>query len=113
MDSLSDLPPEIRALFERVRQLVKDTVPEIEERIYKGGRGIGYHDREIGSLCGLFPSEDGVFLIFSKATSMPDPEGLLTAPGEPGQHVILRPGQPFPDEALAQLFLAALIFGAK
>lgn len=112
-DYLSDLPPEIRALVDAVRRIVKDTAPEVEERIYKGGYGIGYHDRKTGSLCGLFPHDDGVALVFPKAMMLPDPDGLLKVAGEPGQYVFLRPGQPIPEEALAQLLLAALIFGAK
>ena len=113
MNHLDDRSPEIRALVEAVRRIVKDTAPEIEERIYKGGAGIGYHDREIGSLCGLFPRENGVALMFSKATMVPDPDGLLKFAGEPGQYVFLRPGRPIPEEALAQLILVMLIFGAK
>ena len=113
MSHLDSLSPEIRALVAEVRRIVKDTAPEIEERIYKGGAGIGYHDREIGSLCGLFARENGVALMFSKGTTVPDPDGLLRDAGAPGQYVFLRPGKPIPEEALAQLILAMLIFGAK
>ena len=113
MNHLDSLSPEIRALVEEVRRIIKDTAPEVEERMYKGGAGIRYHDRETGSLCGLFARESGVALMFSQATTVPDPDGLLKGASAPGQYVFLRPGRPIPEEALSQLLLAMLIFGAK
>ena len=109
----SHLAPDICALVEAVRRVIKDAVSDIEERIYKGGAGIGYHDRETGSLCGLFPRDNGVALMFSKGLSLPDPEGLIKYPGNSGQYIFFRAGQPIPEEALTQLILAALIFAAQ
>ena len=99
MTSLDDLAPEIRALVAEVRRIIKDTAPEIEERIYKGRMGVGYHDRTVGSLCGLFGNDNGVALMFSNGTMVPDPGGLLKGAGAPGQYVFLRPGRPIPEEA--------------
>jgi len=113
MDQFGTLPSEIGALIETVRRIVKDTVPEVEERIYKGGLSIGYHVPKFGSLCGLFPWQDGVAIVFLKGITVPDPEGLLHKPGQPGQSIYLPAGQDIPEEALAQLLLAMLIFGAK
>lgn len=113
MKPLNALSPEVRALVEEVRRIVKETAPEVEERIYKGEAGIGYHDRKTGSLCGLFFNDEGVAIIFSKPLMLPDPDMLLNFSGERGQYLFFRPGQTIPEEALAQLILAALIFGAK
>ena len=105
----TDFPPEILDLVERLRGFIRETVPDVEERVYKGGCSAGYHDKQSGCLCGLFIEEKSVHLVFPKGEFLPDPEGLLRDRG----YVILRPGAAFPEDALFHLLVAALLYGAK
>jgi len=102
-------PPEIQAVSDRLRRFIRETVPEAEERIYKDGHSMGYHAPQCGAFCGLFPRRDAVYLAFSYGDRLPDPDGLLQ---DEGRHVILRPGEAFPEDGLFHLLVAALLVGA-
>ena len=106
------LPPETRALADRFRRFLRETVPEAEERLYKGGRGAGYRTRACGTFCGLFLRDDGAYLVFTRGADLPDPHGLLHGEGPGVRYVSVRPGRPFPEEALFPLVVAALLVGA-
>ena len=108
----TDFPPDVRALSDRVRQFIQETVPDVEERVYKGGCAAGYHEKQSGCFCGLWVEEDGVYLVFPKGEFLPDPEGLLRHGGKQTNHVALHPGAAFPEDALFHLIVAALLYGA-
>ncbi len=108
----TDFPPETLALVERVRGFIRETVPDVEERIYKGRCAAGYHDKRSGCFCGLWIEEKRVYLTFPKGEFLPDPEGLLRSSGKQMNYVTLRPGAAFPEDALFHLLVAALLFGA-
>ena len=105
----TEYPPEIQAVSDRLRRFIRETVPEAEERIYKDGRSMGYHDPRCGAFCGLFPRQAAVYLAFPYGDRLPDPDGLLK---DQGRHVIFRPGDAFPEDALFHLLVAALLVGA-
>lgn len=109
---LANYPPEVLILANQVRQLIEMVCPDAEERIYKGGRGIGYRTKEAGTFCGLFYDRNSIHLIFSHSMQLPDPEGLLDQPEQLGQQIVLRPGRAFPEEALADLIQASVLYGA-
>ncbi len=44
----TDFPPEVMTLADRVRGFIRETVPDVEERIYKGRFAAGYHDKRSG-----------------------------------------------------------------
>ena len=102
-----DLPASIHALTERVARLVRSTLPDAEERVYRDGASRGYHARGAGALFGLFPRPGAVYVSFPHGPLLPDPNGLL---GPERRHVALRPGEPFPEAALARLVVAARLF---
>ena len=101
------LPPATVALLDRVVRLVHDTLPDADERVYKGGVSRGYHAPRIGALFGVFPRPDAVYVSFPHGHLLPDPDGLL---GPERRHVALRPDAPFPEAALARLLVAARLF---
>ena len=108
----TDFPPEILALVERVRGFIRETVPDVEERIYKGRFAAGYHEKRSGCFCGLWIEEKCVYLTFPKGEFLPDPEDLLRSSGKQMNYVTLRPGAAFPEDALFHLIVAALLYGA-
>ncbi len=107
--SAAAYPHDIQALTERLRRFIRESVPEAEERVYKGGSGMGYHAPRCGAFCGLFLRRDAVYLAFPYGDRLPDPEGLLEAGG---RYVVFRPGDDVPEDALFHLLVAALLVGA-
>lgn len=65
-----------------VRDVLLAAEPDLEQRVYPGWQGVGFHDAEAGYLCALFPRTNGLFLSFEHGAALPDPDGLLTGDGE-------------------------------
>lgn len=105
---LSGYGPEIRAIAERLGDVVRDAVPEAIERVRTGWRLIGY-DVPIGRRTRYFafvaPEPKHVHLGFEYGAWMADPDGFLQ-----GAHLDLRkvrfvtyePGDPIPTTALVR-----------
>lgn len=102
-------PSELREVLEETRQLIRDTLPQIEERVYSEGRGIGYHVPGVGVCFGVFFTPRSVALVFPQGPWLPDPEHLLDGHAKKSWWVNLRPGKPIKQEALSRLLLAAVM----
>ena len=99
--------PELLEVVEELRQLIRDTVPNVEERVYSEGKAIGYHVPGVGArfLLWLFP--DRLAVVFAYGSLIPDPNRLLEgAEKYKSRWVTLRPGQEIPHEGLTRLILA-------
>jgi hypothetical protein len=108
---LRPYPPSVRHLAHELRKLVRRTVPKVEERVYDGWRGIGYHDRQAGYLAGIFPQPDCVKLYFEHGAVLPDPHHVLTGHGTQVRHVSCWPDVPVPERAIRELLAAAMRVG--
>jgi hypothetical protein len=105
---LSGYEPDIRAIAERLRDVVREAVPEAIERVRPGWRLIGY-DVPVGSRTRYFafvaPEPAHVHLGFEYGAWMADSDGILR-----GEHLDLKkvrfvtyePGDPIPVEALVR-----------
>jgi hypothetical protein len=105
---LSAYPAEIREVAERLREVVREAVPEAIERVRTGGRLIGY-DVPIGRRTRYFafvaPEPEHVHLGFEYGVWMTDPDELLQ-----GAHLKLRkvrfvthrPGDSIPIDTLVR-----------
>jgi hypothetical protein len=111
-DILAPFLIEIRTLAEELRALVRQTVPGVEERVYPGWRGIGYHDAQSRYFCGIFPQVASVRLLFEHGAALDDPDGLFTGGATQVRWIELNPGQPVPREGIERLIHAALLHGA-
>jgi len=107
-DMLADHTPEVRALAEELRQLIRAAVPEATEKAYLGWQGIGYRHPQAGYFCGIFPTADLVKLGFEFGVLLPDPDGLLEGSGSQMRWVVLRPGEAIPEASIRALLQAAL-----
>ena len=67
----------MQSLASRLRRLVKDTLPEAEERTYPGWRAIGYRHPAAGYIGAIFLHQKMVKLGFEHGAKLPDPHGLL------------------------------------
>jgi len=102
--------PELLEVVEEMRQLIRDTVPHVEERVYSEGKAIGYHVPGIGArfLLWLFP--DRLAVVFAYGSLIPDPDRLLEGSAKyKSRWVTLRPGREIPHEGLTRLILANLM----
>lgn len=110
MDVRRRCSPELLEVVEEVRHLIRDTVPNVEERVYSEGKAIGYHVPAIGArfLLWLFPAS--VALVFTYGSLIPDPDRLLEGAAKyKSRWVTLRPGHAIPHQGLARLILANLM----
>jgi hypothetical protein len=98
----------IRELAGSLRELIRTTVPEAEERAYPGWHGIGYHHPEVGYFAAIFPERDLVKLAFEHGVELPDPQGLLQGEGKRVRYVILSEAKAVPRAAIRALLQAAI-----
>ena len=104
---LAPLPQWQREIFERVRDLVHEADPEVEETIKRsvqpyfviGGRNI----------CAFLAAKDHVN-VFLYDPIAPDPEGIITAghDNKTGRQISYRQGEPINERALLALFKAIM-----
>ena len=84
---LAGLPRDTQALAQRLRTIIKTTLPEGVERVYPGWRGIGYRHPEAGYICAIFILPDMVKLGFEHSALLTDTHGLLVDGPSAGKQV--------------------------
>ncbi len=107
-DILAEHTPEVRALVERLRKLVRETVPAAAEAAYPGWHAIGYRHLDSGYFCGIFPQKDSVNLGFEFGVLLPDPDGLLEGAGKQVRYVTIKNGKDIRFGPIKKLLLAAI-----
>ncbi|HKZ85129.1 MAG TPA: DUF1801 domain-containing protein [Anaerolineae bacterium] len=100
--------PEVRALVEHLRKIIRETVPDATESAHPVWHSIGYRHPESGYFCGIFPQNDGVNLAFEFGVLLPDPGGLLEGDGKQVRYVRIRRDKDIRVRALKKLLLAAI-----
>jgi hypothetical protein len=99
---------EVRLLAERLRQIVRQEVPEAIEKAYAYWHGIGYTHPESGYFAAIFPQYDRVKLGFEFGILLPDPDGLLRGEGKQVRYVHLHDLETIPEDKIRQLLQAAI-----
>ncbi|MGQ0604623.1 MAG: DUF1801 domain-containing protein [Anaerolineales bacterium] len=99
---------EVRTLVERLRKLVRRTVPEATEAAHLGWHCLNYHHPSQSLFCGIFPRHDHVNLVFEFGILLPDPTGLLQGEGKQVRLVHIRERGHIRVKAIQQLIHAAL-----
>lgn len=100
----------VRALIAALRALVRQTLPEAEERVYPGWKAIGYRHPTAGYVGGLFPMADHVKVAFERGARLSDPFKLLEMPktsGKTVRYVSVYAVDTLPEAALVALLLEA------
>ena len=100
--------PQIRALAERLRRIILDTVPNSVEVAYPVWRGIGYRHPKSGYFCGIFPQKNGVKLGFEYGVLLPDPDGLLEGSGKQVRYLVFKEAKEIRVGATKKLIRAAI-----
>ena len=104
---LAGLPPQIQELAQRLRRLVKHTVPNVTEAVYPGWKLIGYRvkaGRRDAYFGFIAPLVDRVLLGFEYGVWLSDPRQLLGGDGKQVRQVTIRGSA-----GIRQAELAALI----
>ena len=78
---LDEHPDGVAATAQRLRTVLLDAHPQLEERVRRGWHSINYRDPVAGLVCALFPGAERVQLVFEHGARLPDPEGRLTGTG--------------------------------
>lgn len=78
---LVDSSPRVAELVSRLRSLIRSLIDGVEERVYFGWRGIGFHHPDAGYVCALFPRDDEVRVGFEHGHLLHDPFDRLTGTG--------------------------------
>jgi hypothetical protein len=74
---LGGFAPEVAALARRLRARVLKHVPDLEERVYRGWGGLGYHARGAGYVGAIFPRDSYVDVGFEHGVDLEDAAGLF------------------------------------
>ena len=80
-DDLLNEHPDAVATAQRLRTVLLDAHPQLEEGVRRGWHSINYCDPVAGFVCAIFPTADRVQLVFEHGARLPDPEGRLTGTG--------------------------------
>jgi hypothetical protein len=114
---LATFRPEIRELADRLRQLIKQTIPNIAEAVYPGWKLIGYREqdgRRSRYFCFVAPFADRVVLGFEYGMLMADEAGLLEGDCKQIRYVTLRNQADLrPSELSALIAEAAMVAATR
>ena len=103
---LAPLPDWQREIFSRVRDLVHEADPEVEETIK---RTVQPYFVLNGNICAFLAAKDHVN-VFLYDPIAPDPEGIITAghDNKTGRQISYRQGEPINERALLAMFKAII-----
>ena len=87
-DLTAPYPPEVRAIADRLREVVREVMPKAEETVYLGWKIALYADPN--EVCGISPLKDRCNFYLTRGTELRDPEGLLEGTGKGIRHVKVR-----------------------
>lgn len=90
---LSQFPARIEQISLTLGILIKDTIPNLLERVYPGWRLIGYRqgtEKKSRYFCFVAPHADHVRLGFEYGAFLADPRGVLEGTGSQVRHVSIR-----------------------
>jgi hypothetical protein len=80
-DLLSEHADVVAATAQRLRAVLLDAHPQLEERVRRGWHSINYRDPVAGFVCAVFPTADRVQLVFEHGARLPDPDRRLSGSG--------------------------------
>jgi hypothetical protein len=77
---LAEFPPDMQAISQKLRAIIKNAIPTATEKVYYGWRGVGYRHPKAGYFGCIFPFADKVRFAFEHGVLIPDPDNLLLRP---------------------------------
>ncbi|MGY1630759.1 DUF1801 domain-containing protein [Geodermatophilus sp. SYSU D01186] len=80
-DLLAEHTDTVAATAQRLRTVLLDAHPQLQERVRHGWHSLNYRDPTAGFVCAVFPTADRVQLVFEHGVRLPDPEHRLSGTG--------------------------------
>ena len=108
---LATCPAQLVPVAEELRRIVKAAATELMEHGYPGWRAIAYRHPVAGYVCGIFPRDAEVRLLFEYGRQLPDPSSLLTEGGAQTKWVSFEPIDAIVESDITALVEAAIAFG--
>lgn len=107
---LSTYPPDVQQLALKTRELVKEIVPDAQERVYEAYKTIGYGSgtKMDAMFCYIAPLKDRINLGFYRGVVLKDEDKLLEGTGKLLRHVKVRSMADVEKPALRQLIVEAV-----
>jgi hypothetical protein len=107
---LASFPGTVQTYTNSLRDLIKQTVPGVIERVYPGWKLIGYRVQR-GNRSFYFgflaPFKDHIILGFEYGTMLSDPHGVLEGNGSQVRQVVVRTKTNIKEHILTPLILEA------
>ena len=107
-DIPNDHSPVVQLIAQSLRDLIRATVPEMTERAYAGWHGIGFRHPRSGYVCGIFPGQESVKLVFENGVQLLDSDQVLQGDGKQTRHLELFQKNDIPADSITQLLLEAV-----
>ena len=107
-DILKNHSESVQKLTQDLRAFIKKTIPNLTESTYPGWHGIGFKHKDAGYICGIFPRDDSVRLLFEKGVSLFDPYGILKGDGKRTRYIEIYDAISIPYRQIKYLLLNAL-----
>jgi hypothetical protein len=105
-DLFAGMPKDVKAIGERLREIVLEVLPGSKETVYLGWKIALYSDPS--EVCGIQPVQSKYCnLYFSNGAHMSDPDGLLEGTGKAIRHVKIRGVDDIPVDGLMNLIREA------
>ncbi|RIV26972.1 DUF1801 domain-containing protein [Fibrisoma montanum] len=110
---LDTYKPEVRDVALKIRELVRNVLPDAHESVQPGYRTITYGTgpRMSDEICYIAPLSSSVNLGFQYGTQLPDPNGLLRGTGRLLRHIKFDAADQVDNPAVRTLLQAAKIHG--
>lgn len=103
---LAGLPEPVQAVGWRLREIIHDVLPNVEESVYLAWKVAIY--REPSEICGIQPVQKRyINFYFSNGSKLPDPDGLLEGTGNSSRHLKIHTVDDIPVERVKELILEA------
>ena len=106
---LDKLTPEVRALVQQLRPVIKDVLPSAVEKVYLGWSALQYStsDKMSDMVLALSPHASYVNLEFADGIDLPDPAHRLEGTGKRMRHVKVRSAEDVASPEVRALLQAA------
>ena len=86
-DILKENSETVQQIAEQLRHIVLSTIPESTEKACPGWRGIGFRKPQSGYVCGIFPAQGSVRLLFEHGVQLSNPNDMLQDYGKQTRHI--------------------------
>lgn len=109
-DILAGHSPAIIVLANKLRNIIKATIPEASEVAYPVWHAVGLRHPEAGYFCGIFPYKDHIKIYFEYGRFLPSDDRMLEGSGRKTRYIFIRTPKDIKVAAFKKLLKASINF---